>query len=84
MKTKKQNILILSGGGTKGLAHIVVLDKIQKETNENISDIFSSIYASSIGAIISTVFIENKDKQFNFLEKFQNITSDIFSNKFLY
>jgi len=55
MKKKKSVALVLSSGGSKGLAHIGVINELEKQ-----GFIISSVSGSSIGAVIGGLFAMGK------------------------
>ena len=55
MKAKKSVALVLSSGGSKGLAHIGVINELEKHGFE-----ISSISGSSIGAVVGGLFAMGK------------------------
>ncbi|OYT15152.1 MAG: patatin [Bacteroidetes bacterium 4572_77] len=55
MKTKQKIALVLSGGGSKGLAHIGVIQELEKQGFE-----ISSVAGTSIGSVIGGLFAMDK------------------------
>jgi hypothetical protein len=50
------NVLVLTGGGIRGLAPLVVLSYLEKITKKNTGELFDIIAGTSIGAICATYF----------------------------
>ena len=68
-KLIKKKILILSGGGVKGIAHIGALKALMEN---HILDTVDTIVGSSIGAIVGTLYVLGitPDEMFDFVKAF--------------
>ena len=56
---KKKVSLVLSGGGARGIAHIGVIEELQKQGFE-----ITAVAGTSMGALIGGVFALGKMKEF--------------------
>ena len=60
MKSGKFNILVLDGGGSKGMYTLGVLKEIEKYIDKNLSQHFDLIYGTSTGSIIAALIAIGK------------------------
>lgn len=60
MTKKSFNILVLDGGGSKGLYSLGVLHELERYLNTDLSNYFDLIYGTSTGSIISTLIAIGK------------------------
>lgn len=79
------NILVLTGGGVRGLAPLKVLAEIESRTGKNAGELFDFLAGTSTGAISISAFAvadENGEYQVSakdLLDNYHNLSSRIFS-----
>ncbi|WP_341749141.1 patatin-like phospholipase family protein [Candidatus Tisiphia endosymbiont of Sialis lutaria] len=83
---EKNTILCISGGGVKGIAALVILEKIEEITGLPISKLFNIISGTSVGGLIAALLTlpkEQGSKEPRYsakeaLELFENSAAEIF------
>lgn len=50
-----KRVLVLGGGGAKGISHLAALKVVEQKTGRRICDMFDLIYGTSIGSIAGTL-----------------------------
>ncbi|AFC70997.1 patatin-like phospholipase [Rickettsia australis str. Cutlack] len=89
--TNTNRVLALSGGGIKGISELMVLIEIEERTGKSISELFSIIAGTSVGALIAALLTIPKEPGSNepkysareALEIFKSSANDIFPSNFL-
>lgn len=56
----KKRVLVLDGGGAKGVMQSVILKEIEERTGKQICDIFDLIVGTSVGAILGGIYASGK------------------------
>ncbi len=85
-QTGQNKVLCLSGGGVKGIAELVVLQKIEEITQQPISKLFNIISGTSVGGLIAALLTIPKEEGSTeprysakeALELFENTAPEIF------
>ncbi|MCC8398319.1 MAG: patatin-like phospholipase family protein [Rickettsia endosymbiont of Labidopullus appendiculatus] len=85
-QTGQNKVLCLTGGGMKGMAELVVLQKIEEITGQPISKLFNIISGTSVGGLIAALLTIPKEEGSTeprysakeALELFENAAPEIF------
>lgn len=88
---EQNKVLCLSGGGVKGIAELVVLQKIEEITQQPISKLFNIISGTSVGGLIAALLTIPKEEGSTeprysakeALELFENTAPEIFPKSWL-
>lgn len=74
------NILVLDGGGSKGLYSLGVLSELQKYLGSNLCEHFNLIYGTSTGSIIAALIAIGKPVD-DITKLYMKLIPDVMSNK---
>lgn len=75
------NILVLDGGGCKGIIQAAILRGIERATGKSISDTFDLIVGSSVGAILGSVLASGKVSAADTYEEMTRCIPYLFSRR---
>lgn len=77
-----KKILVIDGGGAKGVIPLTVIKNIEKHTEKCVSDTFDLIVGSSIGAIIGTILTITDLKAVYLISDFKEALRETFKKRF--